>query len=80
MIERSHQEVAMEERMLLPGEEMSFRIPVDLLQEFQREARVVIRFPWVIGIPVPDFLLEQAGVLGKFKDFDVMLVPRELGR
>ena len=70
----------MEEKLLLPGEEISFRIPVELLQDFQREARVVIRYPWIIGIPVPDFLLEQAGVLGKFKEFDVVLIPKEIGR
>lgn len=56
-------------------EVVSIEIPTNLLQEFRRDARVVIRHPWVVGIPVPDRLLKP-GILKKFKDFEIMLVPK----
>lgn len=59
----------------LPDMPVSIEIPVDLLQEFKMDARIIIRHPWVVGIPVPDRLFE-AGALKKYKDFELMLVPK----
>jgi len=56
-------------------EVVSIEIPTNLLQEFGRDARVVIRHPWVVGILVPDRLLKP-GILKKFKGFEIMLVPK----
>lgn len=63
--------------ILRRGEEFSFEIPVNLLREFEKEIRIVIRHPWVVGIPVPEVLLKP-GTLGKLKEFNVMLIPKEL--
>ena len=56
--------------------ELAFRIPVDLLAEFKETPRFVIKWPWIIGIPVPDFLINQEFVKGiREQGFEVMLVP-----
>jgi len=57
--------------------ELSIRIPVELLREFDQEIRIVVRHPWVIGIPVPEALLKPELLKKLRNDFDVMLVPRE---
>lgn len=62
----------------LPREVVSFTIPADLLKEFKQDVRVVIRHPWVIGIPAPDFLLKDPEMMARLKHFDVMLVPKEI--
>ncbi len=67
----------MEHRMpVRKGEELSFAIPLELVQEFKKEARIVIRYPWLIGIPLPEALIPD--VLRKFREFDILLTPREL--
>jgi hypothetical protein len=65
----------------LPEKPVSIKIPVDLLQEFEKEPRIVLRHPWVIGVPVPELLISKIAkdpALRKRinKDFDIMLVPR----
>ncbi len=61
------------------AETFTFQIPVDLLQEFKQEVRVVIKFPGLIGIPIPDGLLNPA--LGRsMREFEPMLVPRQFMR
>jgi hypothetical protein len=65
----------------LPEKPVYFEIPVKLLQEFQKEPRIVIRHPWVIGIPVPEAFLKKFVQNPKayqdlMKKFDIMLVPR----
>ena len=59
---------------------LDFPIPVDLLRHFEKRPRIVIRHPWVIGIPVPELLLnpellEQVQASG----YEVMLVPKGPG-
>ena len=65
----------------LPEKPVSVEIPVNLLQEFERDVRIVIKHPWVIGIPVPEVLLEK--LLKKpevyqemTKEFEIMLIPK----
>ena len=60
---------------------LDFKIPVELVREFELDARMVIRYPWVIGIPAPEMfvkaeMLEQVRRAG----FEMMLVPREAMR
>jgi hypothetical protein len=66
------------EPISLPKGEITFTIPADLLKEFENEVRVVIRHPWVIGIPAPDFLFKDPEMVARLKHFDVMLVPKEI--
>ncbi len=63
----------------LPSENLQFRVPTELLREFKAEPRIVIRHPWVIGIPAPELFLREE-ILNKIHDsgFEVMLVPREM--
>lgn len=68
----------MNTRVTLPVEEITFEIPRDLAAQFDRELRVVIRHPWVIGIPAPELFFQKPELRDQFKDFDVMLVPREV--
>jgi hypothetical protein len=58
--------------------EINFKIPEELIAEFKGDLRIVVRFPWLIGIPAPEFLLEKLGAAGKLKGFDVMIVPKEV--
>jgi len=59
----------------LPEMPVSLEIPDNILREFKKDARVVIRHPWVIGIPIPYRLLKPE-ILRKYRDFEVMLVPK----
>jgi len=57
-------------------------IPIGLLKEFEKEARIIVRHPYIIGIPVPMLLLEKFRKDPRvFKNltekFDLMLVPRQ---
>ena len=54
------------------------RIPKEYLAEFDDEIRIIIKFPYIVGIPVPEYLLEKMGRLGQLKDFEVMLVQKEM--
>jgi hypothetical protein len=44
-----HMEVVGVERSAI--NDVAIKIPVDLLKEFKRDVRVVVRWPWLIGIP-----------------------------
>ena len=60
-----------------PEKPLSVEIPISLLKEFERDARIVIRHPWIIGIPVLDVLIKPE--LGKKIDtngFEVMIIPK----
>jgi len=61
-------------------EKLDFAIPKELLEQYEKEVRIVVRFPWIIGIPVPDYLLKRIEILSKVKEFDLMFVPKEMGR
>jgi hypothetical protein len=58
--------------------DISIRIPVDLLKQFEEEVRIVIRHPWVIGIPVPEVLLKPELLKTLKEHMDIMLVPKEI--
>jgi hypothetical protein len=56
-------------------------IPLKYLREFENEARIVIKHPFVIGIPAPLSLIEKMQKNPKvFKellnDFEIMMVPK----
>jgi hypothetical protein len=60
-------------------EKLTFTIPVDLLRLFQKDIRVVIKFPGLIGIPIPDIFFNK-DILEKneaLREFEPMLVPRQ---
>jgi len=58
--------------------DVAIKIPADLLKEFKRDIRVVVRWPWLIGIPIPEVLLKPE-ILQQFRDeYDVMLVPKNM--
>jgi hypothetical protein len=64
-----------------PVPPITFRIPADLIREFEKEIRVVFRHPWIQGIPVPLVVLgkiakDPAMYKRITKDFDIMMVPR----
>ncbi|NLH74370.1 MAG: hypothetical protein GX456_15060 [Verrucomicrobia bacterium] len=65
----------------IPNKPLSIEIPIEFLKEFKNTPRVVIRHPWVVGIPVPDLLLQRLAndpraFAALSKKFDVMLVPK----
>ena len=61
-----------------PQLSLEFSIPLDLLQEFERVPRIIVRWPWVVGIPVPEILLKPEWLKRiDAAGFDVMLVPRQ---
>jgi len=57
---------------------LEIRIPPELIKEFGKDLRVVIRHPWLVGIPVPERLLP--GVLKGLRDFDMVITPKQLQR
>jgi hypothetical protein len=62
----------------LAVKDVAIKIPADLLKEFKRDIRVVVKWPWLIGIPIPEVLLKPE-ILQQFKEeFDVMLVPKNM--
>jgi len=56
--------------------EISFEIPTELAKEFGKAVRIVIKDPYVVGMPVPMDLL-KSDVLAKVKGFELYLVPKE---
>lgn len=57
--------------------DMSIKIPANLKAEFRDEMRVVVRHPWMIGIPAIDKMLtDKIFMEGMKKDFDLMFVPK----
>ena len=60
-----------------PEKPLMVEIPVSLLKEFEHDARIVIRHPWIIGIPVLDALIKPE--LNKKIDtsgFEVIIIPK----
>ena len=66
-------------KALRPVDMVTMRVPAELLKQFQQELRIVIKWPGLIGIPIPDVLLNR-DLIGQAKDFEAMLVPREFMR
>jgi hypothetical protein len=58
--------------------DVAIKIPVDLLKEFKRDVRVVVRWPWLIGIPIPEALLKPELIKQFREEYDVMLVPKDM--
>ena len=59
-------------------EEVSFKIPAELVKQFRDEVRVVVRFPWIVGIPIPIFLLEKLEISAALEGFEAMIVPEQM--
>ncbi len=65
----------------LPERPASIEIPVRFLREFEKDARIVIRHPYIVGIPVPMFLLKKlqkdpAAFRRLTDEFEIMLIPK----
>jgi hypothetical protein len=65
------------ETIPLPERTTSIEIPAKLLAEFEKDARIVMRHPWLIGIPVPGRMLDR-GLFNAIRGtgFEVMAVPK----
>ena len=64
-----------------PEQPITIEIPSRFLQEFEKEVRVIIRYP-VIGIPVPDtffkrFLKNPEAYQELAEKFEIMLIPKQ---
>jgi len=64
-----------------PEKPISVEIPVRLLKEFEKDARILIRHPWCIGIPVPEVFLKNLQknpvVFRELTEkFEIMLIPK----
>ena len=60
-------------------ETFDFQIPVEVLQQFKTDIRIIIKYPGLIGIPIPDVLLNR-DILANVRDMEPMLVPRQMLR
>lgn len=65
----------------LPERPVSIEIPAELLQEFKKDARILFKYPYIIGIPVPLVLLNKlkrnpAAYRKLVNKFEIMLVPK----
>ncbi len=56
---------------IMAGKDTVFHIPEGLAKEFAEDLRVVIRHPWVVGIPIPERL--KTKLLKGLRGFDAML-------
>ncbi len=56
---------------------MLAEIPVKLLKEFKKDACVIMKYPSLVGISVPDRMLRPK-LIDRLKgtDFEVLLVPK----
>jgi len=56
-------------------------IPVKLLKEFKKDACVIMKYPSLVGISVPDRMLRPE-LIDRLKgtDFEVLLVPKKKRR
>ena len=57
-------------------EKGTVKIPEKLAQEFMRDLRVVVRHPWVVGIPVPDRLVKPELLKLIGRDMEIFIVPK----
>lgn len=62
------------------GETITIRIPEELIKEFGRDLRIVVRHPWVVGIPVPDRFIRPQELRRFRKAYDLILTPKKMGR
>ena len=63
------------------SELVTFDIPIELVREFKQSVRIVIKYPGLIGVPVPDIFLNQDVLkLSSIREFEPMLVPRQMLR
>ena len=59
-------------------EPISIRIPEILLKEFGKDLRVVYG-GFINGIPAPERILSNSGLLKElYKDFEIVLTPRQM--
>lgn len=57
---------------------LDFKIPVEFMRDFELDPRIVIKHPWVIGIPAPERFLDQEWFMRVQKaGYQVMLVPEQ---
>ena len=56
-------------------QEIAVRIPPALAKEFGRDLRVVVRHPWIVGIPVPMRLLKGTPLEAIAKERDIFITP-----
>jgi hypothetical protein len=61
-------------------EKLSFQIPEVLAKEFASELRIVIKHPWVIGIPVPERLLKAEVFKDVIKDCEIIITPKQFSK
>ncbi len=66
----------MGEPLAAPMKDISFVVPDALRNEFAKEFRIVVRYPWIVGIPIPERL--RPDVLRGLRDLDVVVAPKEL--
>jgi hypothetical protein len=54
-----------------------FKVPADFVRDFKLDPRIVVRHPWIIGIPAPELLVKPE-ILAKIKEagLELMLVPK----
>jgi hypothetical protein len=77
----SEERVPAMKTVLANSELVTFEIPADLLHEFKQNVRIVIKYPGLIGIPVPDtFINPEVGKIGSMREFEPILVPRQMLR
>ena len=55
---------------------MEIKIPLDLFIEYKLDPRIVLRHPWIIGMPIPEMLIDKA-IRERFLEagFELMIVP-----
>jgi hypothetical protein len=64
--------------LLSRGETISFRIPKDLMAGFKQDIRIVIKYPGLIGIPIPDiFFNEDISKQLREGELEAIFVPRQ---
>jgi hypothetical protein len=61
----------------LPEKPISIEIPAKFLAEFKKDARIVMRHPWLIGVPVPGRMLDR-GLFNAIRGtgLEVTVVPK----
>lgn len=53
------------------------RIPESLAKEFGKDLRIVVRHPWVTGIPVPERFLTKELRAAMGKDFELIMTVKQ---
>jgi hypothetical protein len=59
---------------------MEISIPAELIKEFESDLRIVVRHPWIIGIPVPYRFINPDLVKKLGKDFELIITPTAMTR